>query len=141
MQQITPKLFQGDMEDALRSCHESNIDVIIYLGQEIPSRLCFNCVPTCIHIPLNDGSNPLPKIRNAVFLMYILSNDNKKILVACRMGVSRSVLFATSIYALQTKTDFKIAYKEIKKRVPQGYPEYHLFNEVEKVTEELRCCL
>lgn len=141
MHQITPKLFQGDVEDALRSSYRGGVDTIIYLGQEIPRKLCFNCIPTCVHIPLSDGKNPLPKIRTALFIMYILSNDNKRILIACRMGVSRSVLFTTSLFALQNGLDFKEAYKLIKTKIPQGYPESHLFNDVQKVTEELKCCL
>ena len=57
------------------------------------------------------------------------------------MGVSRSVLFTTSLYALKNNLDFEEAYKLIKTKIPQGYPESRLFSDVQKVTEELKCCL
>lgn len=141
MQQITPQLFQGNMEDALRNTCNSNVDIIIYLGQEIPTRLCFNCEPTCIHIPTNDGENKLSKLRDIVFLSYILSNNGKKILIACRAGISRSVLLTTSVFALHQKINFDEAYKQIKEKIPQSQPELHLLQEMKQVTEELLCCI
>lgn len=139
MQQITPKLYQGDMQDALRSSSKSNIDVIIYLGQEIPLQLCFNCAHAVIHMPMNDGKNDLSKLRNIIFLTYIISSDNKKILIACRAGISRSILITSSLFALQNKMGFDEAYENIKKLVPQSLPELHLFQEIKQITEEMSC--
>lgn len=141
MQQITPKLFQGNMEDALQNLNNTKIDIIIYLGQQIPLKLCFNCQSTLIHIPLNDGKNSLSKLRNLLFLTYIISTNDKTILIACRAGISRSILLTTSIYALQKKIDFDKAYQQIKEQIPQSFPELHLLQEMKQITEELTCCL
>lgn len=137
MQQITPQLFQGNMEDALNASCSSNIDIIIYLGEEVPIKLCFNCEPTCIHIPIIDGKNNLSKIRNLIFLSYIMSSNNKKILIACRAGISRSVLLTTSTFALHKKISFDEAYAQIKELIPQSQPELNLLQEMRQITEEL----
>jgi protein-tyrosine phosphatase len=140
MQQITDKLYQGNIEDALANSDSANIDVILYLGQEIHPRLCFNCAPVCLHLPLNDGKNGLTKIRKTIFLVYMASLDNR-MLIACRAGISRSVLVTASIFALTNKMSFDEAYLHIKNTIPQSQPELNLMKEISLVTEELRCCL
>ena len=140
MQQITDKLYQGDIKDALANTQSSNIDVIVYLGQELPTQLCFNCKSLCLHLPLIDGKNELTKIRKVIFIIYIASIDNK-LLIACRGGISRSVLITSSIYALQNNISFDSAYWHIKELVPQAQPELNLFREIQQITEELRLCL
>ena len=140
MQQITDKLYQGDIKDALANTQSSNIDVIVYLGQELPTQLCFNCKIACFHLPIVDGKNGLTKIRKAIFIIYIASLDNK-LLIACRGGISRSVLITSSIYALQNNISFDSAYWHIKELAPQAQPELNLFREIQQITEELRLCL
>jgi protein-tyrosine phosphatase len=140
MQQITEKLYQGDINDAVINSNNTNIDIIIYLGQEIPEKLCFNCTPACFHLPLNDGKNKLPKLRKIIFATYIASLENK-LLITCRAGLSRSVLVATSIFALTNNISFDKAYWHIKEILPQSNPELNLFREIQQTTEELRCCL
>ena len=141
MRKITNNLYIGNREDTLTLLTKNeSFDIIIYLGQEIPTKLCFNCKPTCIHIPLNDGKNGLSKIRNTLFLVYIASL-NKKILIACRAGISRSVSVTTAVYALTQKISFDEAYKQIKAIVPESQPELNLLKEVRQITEELKCCI
>jgi len=139
MRQITPTLYLGNQDDALYQTN-GNFDIIFYLGQESPTKLCFNCKPTCIHIPLNDGKNGLSKIRNILFTIYVASME-KKVLVACRAGISRSVSIVTAIYALTQKVDFDEAYKYVKTKAPQSQPELNLLKEVRQITEELKCCI
>jgi protein-tyrosine phosphatase len=141
MQKITPKLYQGDVQDALVNSCSSDIDIIIYLGQEIPQKLCFNCRPTCIHIPMNDGKNGLTKIRDIIFPIYITSLNDKKILIACRAGISRSILITASLYALTKNISFDAAYWYIKEIAPQAQPELNLLREISQITEELRCSI
>lgn len=141
MQQITNKLHVGNVEDALQTSCNGDFDVIVYLGQEAPQKLFFNCTPLCVHIPLNDGQNGLFKIRKAIFTIYILSLDCKKILISCRAGISRSVSIATAIYALTRKAYFEESYNLIREKVPQAQPKLNLLKEVKQVTEELKCCL
>ena len=140
MQQITDKLYQGDIKDALANTQSSNIDVIVYLGQELPTQLCFNCKSLCLHLPLVDGKNDLSKIRKAIFIIYLTSLNNK-LLVACRGGISRSILIVSSIYALQNNISFDSAYWHIKELAPQAQPELNLLREIQQITEELRRCL
>ena len=140
MQQITDKLYQGDIKDALANTQSSNIDVIVYLGLELPTQLCFNCKSLCLHLPLIDGKNDLSKIRKAIFIIYLTSLNNK-LLVACRGGISRSILITTSLYALTNNISFDSAYWHIKELAPQAQPELNLFREIQQITEELRLCL
>jgi protein-tyrosine phosphatase len=140
MQQITDKLYQGDVNDAIINSSSANIDIIIYLGQEIPEKLCFNCAPACFHLPLNDGKTELSKLRKIIFIIYIASLDSK-ILIACRAGLSRSVLVTTAIFALTNKISFDATYHHIKKLIPQSQPELNLMKEIRQITEELKCCL
>ena len=140
MQQITDTIYLGDVNDALIASCSENFDIIIYLGQEIPTKLCFNCKPTCIHLPLIDGKNGQTKLRKVLFLTYMASLDNR-LLISCRAGLSRSVLITTAVYALAQKISFEKAYQHIKKLRPQSFPELNLFQEVKQTTEELACCL
>ena len=140
MQQITPKLYQGDIKDALATTQSTNIDVLIYLGQEMPTQLCFNCKIACFHIPLNDGKNDMSKLRKTIFIIYLTSLNNK-LLIACLAGISRSILLATSIFALTKNISFDAAYWHIKEMVPQSQPELNLLRQIQQITEELRCCL
>ena len=137
MQQITDKLYQGNIEDALKNTHDTPIDVIVYLGQDAPSQHYFNCEPACFHFPLNDGKNNLSKLRKVIFAIYIASIDNK-LLIACRGGISRSVLITSSIYALQNNISFDSAYWHIKELAPKAQPELHLLYGISQITEELR---
>ena len=140
MQQITPTLFIGDMQDAMAAT-SSNFDVLIYLGQEIPMQLCFNCEPVCLHFPLIDGANGLTKIRHTVLLAYITLLSGNKTLVACRAGISRSVCLTASMYALSQRISFDEAYKHVKHVRPQAQPELNLLNEFRKTTGEVLCCI
>lgn len=138
MQQITGKLYIGDIHDALNNSHDTTIDIIIYLGQEIPERLCFNCKPTCIHIPLIDGRNDPLKIKNVILITRSAIKNGNTILIACLGGISRSVLITTAVYALTNNICFDAAYWHIKEIVPQSQPELNLMQEICQVTEELR---
>ena len=138
MQQITEHLYIGDMQDTLSVSNDNSFDVLVYLGQEIPPKLCFNCTPTCLHIPIVDGENGLSKIRKVIFITYLALLNNDKILIACRAGISRSVCVTTSAYALINKMSFDEAYKYIKHVRPQSQPELHLLHDVRKITEELK---
>lgn len=141
MQRITDKIYIGDREDAISQASSGYVDLILYLGQEIPEKLCFKCTPTCVHLPLKDEPNGLLKIRKVLFLAYIASTLNEKMLIACRAGISRSVLVTASLYALTQKVSFNDAYQHLKRVRQQSYPELGLMREVRQVTEELRCCI
>lgn len=141
LQKVTEKLFIGDMQDALRSSQQPDINIIIYLGQEIPKQLCFNCMPVCIHLPMNDGRNGLNRIRKILFTAYISTTFGEKVLVACRAGISRSVLVTSALYSMHKNIPFPEAYRYIKLIRQQSQPELNLFREIEQISEEIRCCL
>lgn len=139
MQQIMNNLYIGDIQDALNTCSKQEKIIIVSLVQDIPLKLCFNSIPSIIHIPLFDGKNELIKIKTALQVICTLLEKNNKVLIACRAGLSRSVIITTAVYALQNKISFDEAYNYINKVYPQNFPEQELFQQTKKVTEELMC--
>jgi len=140
MQKIKDKLYQGNLEDTIawvdNPKHEQNI--IIYLGQTIPNGLCHNCYPTFIHIPIRDGENTPSRVLNTILITHsIIENYKGKILIACRAGLSRSIIITISIYSLLEEISFDKAYKHVKKKCSNILPEQNLLREAKQVVDEI----
>lgn len=131
MIEIIPNLFQGDRNDAIRCSRDGSVGLIVYLGQEMnEQKLMYGSKVPIIHIPLNDGHNPELKLEYVlVNITYGIVSD--KVLLACRLGVSRSP--ALTILYLTLDKSFDDAYNYVKKKIPQMQIEPHLY----KVIEEL----
>lgn len=135
-------IFIGNMKDVmnLKSENPNKISTVIYLGQVIPVQICFVKSPMCVHIPTKDGKNGPKKIKKIIYVIGALNLNGDKILIACRAGMSRSVIISTAIYAIKQKIPFDKAYQYIKTLYPQSLPESHFYEETKKVVEELSKC-
>ena len=100
------KLYHGNMQDVIKALKTKEVDVIVYLGQELPIKISYKSSLPIVHIPLNDGKNMSLKIDLALLNIAYLELDDK-VLVACRAGISRSVaICAAHLYVCRDK-DFK----------------------------------
>lgn len=140
MQNLFDNIFIGDMKDIMSQEIENTINTIIYLGQVIPIKTCYQKNPMCVHIPTKDGKNGPEKIKKIIYVIGALNLNGDKLLIACRAGMSRSVIISTAIYAIKQKIPFDKAYKYIEKIYPQSLPESHFYEETKKVVEELSKC-
>ena len=137
MIKIAENLFQGDLNDALRTSAEKTVDVIVYLGQGMPDKLAYGDVPV-IHIPLKDGKDLELKI-NIIFSSIGLSNLKlqQKTLVACRAGLSRSPIIIAGFLGIvkYNHPSFSKGFKEMKKLIPNCMPHPDLLENIKKFVE------
>lgn len=128
MIEIQPNLFQGDRDDAIRCSQNKSVDVIIYLGQEMNEyKLMYRSKIPVIHIPLNDGHNPQSRLEYVMLnIAYAVVDD--KVLLACRLGISRSP--ALTVLYLTKHKSFDDAYNFVKKKIPHMQIEPHLYKAI-----------
>lgn len=138
MYQITNELFVGNWQDAINTASSGTFDAIIYVGQEVPQKLCFYCVPTCYHIPLLDGPNSYDKILSVLTVSNVICKLHKKILIACRAGKSRSMAVAIGVFSLMCNISFGDAKMLVLKEVSEGCPEPRLLTQVESAVLDLK---
>lgn len=138
MYKIMDNIYLGSADDAIEVSNGNEIEIIIYLGQELPQKLSFNCEKTCVHIPLNDGLNDYDKLRNAVSIIIAILALNKPTLVSCRACLSRSPLVMACIVSAVEDIPFEHALELIRNQNKAIQPEHNLRTQLELLASELR---
>jgi len=135
LRQITPNIYHGNMEDAIAISKLQNTDInfILYLGQELPHELSHNSLHPVIHIPLKDGYNDELRILTALHNIIITSLEYK-ILVACRGGLSRSPALIVAYTVIKNKKRFPLKdyLPSLKEKIPGMLINQDLLDSVEK---------
>ena len=134
MIKVCKNLYQGNETDAIEAASGKDIDVIVYIGQDLPDKLSYNCKPPVVHIPMVDGDNDELTIHLALLnISYSVLDD--KTLVACRAGISRSPLLVAAYLAVyeSDKYTFDKALNRVRKLNPTFQPEQNLLQAVRKV--------
>ena len=139
MIEISKNLYLGSQEDALRVSRTKEVDAIVYLGQELPTKLSFNSQIPVFHIPLKDGEGNFKlSITETLLLVSYLTLEDKT-LVACRAGLSRSsaIIAGCIVFSNSGKYSFDKALSIVKSKAPAIMPELHLLADIKTVVEEL----
>ena len=118
LNKIFGKLYQGNMEDVIRALKSKEVDVIVYLGQGLPRGIAFKSSLPIVHVPLNDGVNDAIKIDITLLNISYLELDDK-VLVACRAGLSRSVVICAAYLHVYQSEDFPGSFDDCLKRVQE----------------------
>lgn len=132
MRKVFGGIYQGDVEDAITFGKENRPhNVIVYVGQELVNRLRYDCFVPLVHVPLRDGGdNGEDKLRTAVdIIAYLVESGRMNVLVACRMGISRSPSILVGC-GLRWNMPFEEAYSHVKAAIPHMNPDPHLFKAV-----------
>lgn len=136
IRKIHKNLYHGNREDAILASKSKVVDVIVYLGQDLPYELSHDSQIPIIHIPMKDGNNDDLKI-HLVFLNIGYIELDDKVLVSCRAGISRSPTIITGFLATyySGKYTFENALRKVKKLIPEFQPESNLLRKVEEVVK------
>jgi len=127
MREIIKNLFQGDKTAAITASQGAFVDYIVYLGQELPHELAFESKIPVVHIPLKDGLGSIDAWRLACDI--IDKCLQKKVLVACRAGISRSpMMIVCYLLKKQRKPNFNKVFKYVSNLIPEIHPEPNMFS-------------
>lgn len=81
-------------------------------------------VDTCF-VPIQDGvAITQEKLKEGVAFGITQHKKNKRLLVTCGMGISRSVTFATAILKEVEGISLEAAYRDIRSRHPEALPDH-----------------
>lgn len=137
MHKILDNLYQGNKDDAIDvSIYNSSIDVLIYIGQELPKELTYESKITVIHIPMKDGNNPKTKwsyLYGTISFFHRVAK--KKVLVACRMGLSRSPMMLVLYYSKFKKKCFDESFSFVKEKIPEMNPKPDLYTQIKEIVK------
>lgn len=136
MNEILPYLFQGHKADAIFQSQNNDLDVIIYLGQELNERcLTHNSKIPVIHFPLNDGKNDEKRytILNGI-ISYLININGFDVLVACRYGESRSPAIMISYLMYSEKYIFALALQYVRRRIDGFKPCEELLSDISQLS-------
>ena len=137
MIKIEENLYQGDIQDAIEASLTKTVDVIVYLGQELPKPLSHISQVSIVHLPLKDGHNEALKFEILLMNMGHLTVDNKT-MVACRAGISRSPSAIVAFLTAYKGWEFDTATEYVRRIIPQFQPEPHFLQDLKVVTEDLK---
>jgi len=118
---ISDSLFQGDAVGAILAGINKQIDVVVYLGQELPKELSYCSTCPVVHIPLVDGKNDSLSIHLVVLNISYLELDDR-VMIVCRQGLSRSVALLAayqSVYVNDECKDYPTILKEVREKLGQ----------------------
>ena len=113
---IFGNLYHGNMQDVIEVLKTKEVDVIVYLGQGLPKGIAYRSSLPIVHVPLNDGENIGLKIDLVLLNIAYLELDDK-VLVACRAGLSRSVVICAAYLYIYQKENFPESYDECLRHV------------------------
>jgi protein-tyrosine phosphatase len=113
--EIIPNLFLGDLHGALDN--KNNFDLIINMSQH---KYSTNAMIYDINIDDDPSVNIRPYLEQIIPLIEEALKDNKKVLVHCLMGKSRSASVILAYLIKNNKMTFEEAYKFIntKRKFP-----------------------
>lgn len=135
MREITKNLYQGNAEDAIRASKNKSVDVIIYLGQEIPHELSHESKVPVIHIPIKDGKDLKSKWNIMCVSIGTFVYKESIALVACRAGLSRSPMAVVYYLCILENFQFDKTYKFVKEKIPEMIPAPDLYNQIKEMLE------
>ncbi len=136
MIEVLPHLYQGDANDAINASKGEIVDVIVFLGQNLPFELEHSDVPV-IHYPLEDGPNSDMKIEVLMDIFYSL--DTYDFLVSCDAGLSRSPLMIMAYLMcgyegnFYREWKFDQTYNFVKEKIPVFKPEQSLLAQIKRL--------
>ena len=130
--QILPWLYLGGYNNAINLQELSDIGINYILNCAIE---CKNAYPTkfkYLHLKINDvPSFPIKSFFNqAVNFISEAQKNNRKILVHCQLGVSRSVTIVAAFLMKKFKFRAIYALEFVKRRRMQAMPNYGFLNQL-----------
>jgi len=127
MEKVKDNLYIADLNDIknIEKMQEEEIDVIINLSGWSPDRIHMNKF-TWVSIPIKDGAGRQHSFNTAVHAVINQINNDKKTVVNCAAGVSRSGgVLATAIAATQS-LEFEKALNQVMEARPVVNPNDHI---------------
>lgn len=119
MDYISDKLYIGDISDA--ESLSRDIEVITLSSGETSN--------TTEHLPLTDGKNPQEEFDEVVDTVIEKVNEDKRTLVHCAMGVSRSPTIVATALAEIHSIDLEAALSYVKEKRGYVQPEPQLLEQ------------
>ena len=115
MDEVAENLFVGDFEDADRLGTNHSFDAVVSLIED-------NVEAETIYEPLTDGENNQKSFDSAVDAVQEVWSDDKRVLVHCAMGVSRSVTVTATAIAAEREISLRDALAQVEENRPQANP-------------------
>lgn len=137
MHKLTEFLYQGDVEDAIRTAtHDPDKFIILYLGLSYPSQF-ITSEAIIVHIPMRDEAEYPYKIEIIQDTIHMFQKWGKKLLVACDAGLSRSPCMCLLYLAQHGRNHSWInAEKLIREKNLAFLPEISLLKQIEDIYGE-----
>jgi len=139
MDQITSNLFIGDFLDSsgIEKLKEKEISVVFNVASEVTDKLPEEI--EYIWNPLiDDGTDTTERLEQAIKTLEVLLSDNKKVLVHCMGGISRSATLIATFIAYDKNISFEAAIRAVQRYHPQANPSIEMRSLAIQVLRKLR---